>query len=70
MTVLREEIQQMIYDDPRPKPKGAMFVKNGTYFKFKNLKVYYYHASQQIWERSVLFTTKEVSEFYKCYREE
>lgn len=61
------EIQEYIYDIPN-KPKGSMYVNNGTYFKIKNDRVYYYHRGMKKWERSCMFITKEVQEFYKCNR--
>lgn len=70
MTVSRQSIQDHIYKYPlQDKPHGATHKRNKDYFKIKNGRVYYYHASQNKWFMSSLFTTKDLHDpekFFKC----
>lgn len=50
----------------KDKPKGAMFWRNGHYFKIYKNKPYYYHHSQKKWFVSITFTCSELMSFYKC----
>lgn len=61
-----KEINMVSKEVLKDKPKGAMFWRNGHYFKIYKNKPYYYHHSQKKWFVSITFTCSELMSFYKC----
>ena len=64
MNVDKAVIQKDIHSNPKFNIKGAQFTDGHTVFKIHKGHVYYYHASQKKWFKSLMFNTSDMKDLY------